>query len=463
MNSSNDSINDESTNIGDYIKLKQKNCQKRVQKLKKKIEKKQTELKSQNSLLEQLNLSKKLFDENIQLLKQLEESNYEKSKLKEECQKLNNELIKNNYFISQLEGIDLEMAELKEKYDLNLIELSKYRKYCEKLVNEKEELKNLISQFQLEKSQNQEKFNKELKDENFSLCLKIEELTSELDQINKEIKDIMRFVKLSNKLIRIDDENTCCKNKCINFNLSNGSCISNNGFVRINDGKVKYYLAKDKGSNNWIKLYAENSFSKGLNNYHSRSLFYFEVKLIKEPSIVYAKIGFDAAYLFCNSSSCLVNRQNFTWYKFSREMIDGHWVLGLIEDGSDDFRLIICPNNIRDAATLIPIIKQHVHEGSEIKTDAWRAYSTLGQNGYTHRVVNHSDPENRFISRDGVNTQRIEANWRPAKDWFRQRRLPGYRFPDALVEYQWRRECKKMNLDPFEQLICAIVANYNFK
>uniref|UniRef100_A0A1I8AZC3 Uncharacterized protein n=1 Tax=Meloidogyne hapla TaxID=6305 RepID=A0A1I8AZC3_MELHA len=242
MNSSNDSINDESTNIGDYIKLKQKNCQKRVQKLK------------QNSLLEQLNLSKKLFDENIQLLKQLEESNYEKSKLKEECQKLNNELIKNNYFISQLEGIDLEMAELKEKYDLNLIELSKYRKYCEKLVNEKEELKNLISQFQLEKSQNQEKFNKELKDENFSLCLKIEELTSELDQINKEIKDIMRFVKLSNKLIRIDDENTCCKNKCINFNLSNGSCISNNGFVRINDGKeatiglnymLKIHSAKD--------------------------------------------------------------------------------------------------------------------------------------------------------------------------------------------------------------------------
>uniref|UniRef100_A0A1I8BGP1 DDE_Tnp_IS1595 domain-containing protein n=1 Tax=Meloidogyne hapla TaxID=6305 RepID=A0A1I8BGP1_MELHA len=107
--------------------------------------------------------------------------------------------------------------------------------------------------------------------------------------------------------------------------------------------------------------------------------------------------------------------------------------------------------------------QKHVHEGSEIKTDAWRAYSTLGQNGYTHRVVNHSDPENRFISRDGVNTQRIEANWRPAKDWFRQRRLPGYRFPDALVEYQWRRECKKMNLDPFEQLICAIVANYNFK
>ncbi|KAL7073284.1 hypothetical protein ACQ4LE_007346 [Meloidogyne hapla] len=139
-----------------------------------------------------------------------------------------------------------------------------------------------------------------------------------------------------------------------------------------------------------------------------------------------------------------VDESKFGRRKYNRgRRIDGHWVLGLIENNSEDFRLIICPDNIRDAATLIPIIKKHVQEGSEIRTDAWRAYSTLNQNGYTHNVVNHSDPDNRFISRDGIHTQRIEANWRPAKDWFRQRRLPGYRFPDALVEYQWRRECKK--------------------
>ena len=92
-----------------------------------------------------------------------------------------------------------------------------------------------------------------------------------------------------------------------------------------------------------------------------------------------------------------IDEGKFGKCKFNRGRIDGHWVLGIIEDGSEDFRLIICPNNIRDATTLIPIIKEHVREGSEIRTDAWRAYSTLGQNGYTHRVVNHSDPENRFI------------------------------------------------------------------
>ena len=93
-----------------------------------------------------------------------------------------------------------------------------------------------------------------------------------------------------------------------------------------------------------------------------------------------------------------VDESKFGRRKYNRgRRIDWHWVLGLIENNSEDFRLIVCPNNIRDAATLIHIIKEHVQEGSEIRTDAWRAYSTLNQNGYTHNIVNHSDPENRFI------------------------------------------------------------------
>ena len=40
-------------------------------------------------------------------------------------------------------------------------------------------------------------------------------------------------------------------------------------------------------------------------------------------------------------------RRKYNWGR----KIDGHWVLGLIENNSEDFRLIVCPNNIRDAAT----------------------------------------------------------------------------------------------------------------
>ena len=42
-----------------------------------------------------------------------------------------------------------------------------------------------------------------------------------------------------------------------------------------------------------------------------------------------------------------IGESKFGKRKFNRGRIDGHWVLGIIEDGSEDFRLIICPNNIR--------------------------------------------------------------------------------------------------------------------
>lgn len=68
-----------------------------------------------------------------------------------------------------------------------------------------------------------------------------------------------------------------------------------------------------------------------------------------------------------------------------------------------------------------------------------------------------------FLALDGTHTQRIESSWRPARDWFRTRRLPGERFADGLVECQWRRENRKNNLDPFDQLISAIKREYTFE
>lgn len=49
--------------------------------------------------------------------------------------------------------------------------------------------------------------------------------------------------------------------------------------------------------------------------------------------------------------------------------------------------LIVCPNNSQGVATLIPIIQ---HQGTEIMTDSWRLYLRLGNLGYQHFDVNHS-------------------------------------------------------------------------
>lgn len=152
-----------------------------------------------------------------------------------------------------------------------------------------------------------------------------------------------------------------------------------------------------------------------------------------------------------------IDESKFGKRKFNRgRRIEGHWILGMIQDGSEDFRLVVCPDNVRDAATLIPIIEEHVAPGTEIRTDMWKAYTRLPEHGYIHKVVNHSDPENHFVSPEGVHTQRIESSWRPAKDWFRSKHVPKEKFVELVVEYQWRRECKKSGLDPFDSLLFAI-------
>ncbi|CAF4742145.1 unnamed protein product [Pieris macdunnoughi] len=55
----------------------------------------------------------------------------------------------------------------------------------------------------------------------------------------------------------------------------------------------------------------------------------------------------------------------------------GHWVIGMIEDKSEDLRLEICPDIIRSAEVLVPHIQKHVEVGTTIYTDFWKAYDCL--------------------------------------------------------------------------------------
>jgi transposase-like protein len=202
-----------------------------------------------------------------------------------------------------------------------------------------------------------------------------------------------------------------------------------------------------------------------------------------------------------------IDESKFGKRKYNRgRHTDGHWVLGLIEDGSEDLRLILCPNNKRGEVDLLPIIQKHVAPGTEIHTDCWKAYDRLDQVGYIHKRVNHSDKENPFVAPDGTHTARIEASWRPGKDHFRKihiqsvcsacnqklkdariydptpaqlktmraamKRIHRERdnceacgeldenFAEKLVEYQWRRECKKLKKDPMEEILGCIRRAY---
>ncbi|XP_044753610.1 uncharacterized protein LOC123312257 isoform X2 [Coccinella septempunctata] len=156
-----------------------------------------------------------------------------------------------------------------------------------------------------------------------------------------------------------------------------------------------------------------------------------------------------------------IDESKFGRRKYNRgRRVEGHWVLGMIEDGSEEVAMMVV--EFRDAHTLTEQIRNYILPGTTIHTDMWRGYNLLSEAGYVHRRVNHSDPENPFIASDGTHTQRIESTWRPAKNWFRNKQIPADQFPEYLIEYLWRRHIRKRKLDPMEEVLKAIRYFYPF-
>ena len=63
------------------------------------------------------------------------------------------------------------------------------------------------------------------------------------------------------------------------------------------------------------------------------------------------------------------------------------------------------------------------------------------------------------MAEDGTHTQKIESQWRALR---RKLSLGGIRRDDVgehLVEYIWRRDCKKRDVDPFESLVDMLKIN----
>lgn len=74
------------------------------------------------------------------------------------------------------------------------------------------------------------------------------------------------------------------------------------------------------------------------------------------------------------------------------------WVFGLLCKNYTPPRPIFQVVENSSARTLIPIIRQYIVPGSTVNSDAWRAYSSLGQ-WYTHNIVNHSQG---FVNAQGI-------------------------------------------------------------
>ena len=111
-----------------------------------------------------------------------------------------------------------------------------------------------------------------------------------------------------------------------------------------------------------------------------------------------------------------------------------------------------------NAATLLPIIQQHVRLGTIIHSDKWAAYNCVRQltSVAQHNTVNHSitfvDPTT------GTHTQNIESYWNRVKT--KCKRMKGVHedmLTLCLHEFMWR-ECHGQSASTALQNICHDIA-----
>ena len=133
------------------------------------------------------------------------------------------------------------------------------------------------------------------------------------------------------------------------------------------------------------------------------------------------------------------------------------WVLGIVQRGSGELRLELCPDNRRDALTLTQLVTKYVHPGTTVISDCWRGYNSLDAAGFIHLTVNHS--KNFVDPVSGSHTQTIESSWRALKKRISRGGVNLKKDLDGLHfgEYLW---FKKYGKTAFENLVKHIADFY---
>ena len=115
----------------------------------------------------------------------------------------------------------------------------------------------------------------------------------------------------------------------------------------------------------------------------------------------------------------------------------------------------------RDAATLLPIIRDHVQSGSIIHSDQWASYNRVSSipGVAAHHTVNHSI---EFVnSTTGVHTQNVESYWNRAKTKFkRMKGVHRHQLPSYLDEFMWRERKGCSHSEAVGGIIDEIGAQY---
>ena len=125
--------------------------------------------------------------------------------------------------------------------------------------------------------------------------------------------------------------------------------------------------------------------------------------------------------------------------------VAGVWVFCGIERESEKCFFKIVED--RSAATLIPIIKEHIKPGSVILSDCWKAYDCLEREGYNHLTVNHSIELKN--SQTGACTNTIEPTWNAVKKSLPKTGTRKDFYDSYFAEYCVRKQFLKPSQDKF--------------
>ena len=115
-----------------------------------------------------------------------------------------------------------------------------------------------------------------------------------------------------------------------------------------------------------------------------------------------------------------------------------------------------------DAQTLVPLIKKWILPNTKIISDSWKAYDTLGKEGYEHLRVNHSIS---FVNQENpeIHTNRIESTWRHAKESFSTHGRVKVHVPGNLARYMFLKAAKAKDTDPTEEFLRMAAYIYSEK
>lgn len=118
-----------------------------------------------------------------------------------------------------------------------------------------------------------------------------------------------------------------------------------------------------------------------------------------------------------------------------------YWMVGGIDDDGQCFLKI---TRFRNRGILENIIIENVEIGSTIWTDGWGGYNKLNDLGFSHGTVIHN---RRFVSPEGIHTNRIESTWGAFKRKYRNAtnknpdNIDGY-----ISDFLFRRKYKNKEL-----------------